>query len=455
MLETVEAWATRADDAQAHIFWLNGLAGIGKSTIAVTIAEWAASDEVGILGGSFFFARDVEELSSPAHVFPTLAFQLAQFDKRYKLALYDALQKDKLIASAKLTKQFDQLIRAPISVCQQEQPILIVLDALDECSPEGDVREMLHILLHSESGAAVVPGGPKLRILIASRPEAHIEFIFKSPDGRGLHERVVLHDIEEKLARDDIKKYFTAEFARMRAGSRDLGMIPMDWPSPGDLNKLLDRCGMFFAYAATVIRYIGDEGRGAREPVRRLDQILCLKDVGKGTNPYLALDELYLGVLRLAAPAGTPEEHVASIRCVLATVICLREPLSISDLAAFLSTTSDGIRKALYDLHSVVLVPDDHTESVRFFHQSFPDFIKSKKRCADKRFFVDVPTHEDFMASRCMDANGSTYVFDRSLAMTFYTADYWSSHIQSGTCHDLFEDSESEKGPTPPSGNAR
>ncbi len=101
VLKTIQDWATNVDDDREHIFWLNGLAGIGKSTIAMTIAEWAHAEKK-ILGGSFFFARDVTELSNPALVFPTLAFQLAQFNPRYKRALSDVLQEEKDVASARL-----------------------------------------------------------------------------------------------------------------------------------------------------------------------------------------------------------------------------------------------------------------------------------------------------------------------------------------------------------------
>ena len=63
-------------DKQDHrVFWLNGLAGTGKSTIAQTFAEITFAD--GILGASFFCSRDSEARSNLKSIFPTLAFQLA------------------------------------------------------------------------------------------------------------------------------------------------------------------------------------------------------------------------------------------------------------------------------------------------------------------------------------------------------------------------------------------
>ncbi len=295
--------------------------------------------------------------------------------------------------SAKLATQFNELIRTPLFACQRDRPILIMLDALDECSPEDSVKEMLRILLLSD---AVSSGGSKLRIFISSRPEEHIRVMFTSKNGKSRHERVVLHDIDDKIARDDIRKYLVTEFSNMHSDTRSLGAIPKNWPPLQDLNELLDRSGKFFAFAATVIRFVGDERHGARNAVRRLDLILCLDNTVKGTNPYLALDELYLGVLHLAAPKDMSQENTEDIRTVLATVVRLREPLSVSNLAAFLDMKLEDIQSALGDLHSVVLVPDDREDRVpvRFFHKSFPDFIQDKSRCMDERFLVDVDVHE-------------------------------------------------------------
>jgi hypothetical protein len=58
-----------------RVFWLNGLAGTGKSTIAQTFAEITFAE--GKLGASFFCSRDFEDRSNIQAIFPTLAFQLA------------------------------------------------------------------------------------------------------------------------------------------------------------------------------------------------------------------------------------------------------------------------------------------------------------------------------------------------------------------------------------------
>jgi hypothetical protein len=73
VLNEIESWAK--DFNKSPVFWLNGLAGTGKSTIAQTIAERIFAE--GHLGASFFCSRDFEDRSNLHFIFPTLAFQLA------------------------------------------------------------------------------------------------------------------------------------------------------------------------------------------------------------------------------------------------------------------------------------------------------------------------------------------------------------------------------------------
>ncbi|KAG8912431.1 hypothetical protein FRC02_005996, partial [Tulasnella sp. 418] len=57
LLEEIEQWAE--DPNSRPIFWLCGMAGTGKSTIARTVAK--GFDEKNYLGASFFFSRDEDD----------------------------------------------------------------------------------------------------------------------------------------------------------------------------------------------------------------------------------------------------------------------------------------------------------------------------------------------------------------------------------------------------------
>jgi len=83
VLRDIEDWFT-SDQGQC-VFWLNGLAGTGKSTIAQTFAN-------GKLGASFFCSRDFEDRSNLQMILPMLAFQLACQYPRFRKELLEVLK---------------------------------------------------------------------------------------------------------------------------------------------------------------------------------------------------------------------------------------------------------------------------------------------------------------------------------------------------------------------------
>ena len=87
VLFQLEQWLSGEQDKR--VFWLNGLAGTGKSTIAQTFAEISFAD--GKLGASFFCSRDFEEQSNLRTILPTLAFQLAHRYPHFRQELLPVL----------------------------------------------------------------------------------------------------------------------------------------------------------------------------------------------------------------------------------------------------------------------------------------------------------------------------------------------------------------------------
>ena len=72
------------------MFWLNGFAGTGKSTISQTFAEMSFTD--GRLGASFFCSQDFEDRGNLNMIFPTLAFQLAYQYPHFRKELLHVLR---------------------------------------------------------------------------------------------------------------------------------------------------------------------------------------------------------------------------------------------------------------------------------------------------------------------------------------------------------------------------
>src|ERR1700756_4997800 len=74
LLKQVGEWSNNLQGK--CLFWLNGMAGTGKSNIARTVAR--ESSKQNRLGGSFFFSRGGGDRGHARMFFSTLALQLAE-----------------------------------------------------------------------------------------------------------------------------------------------------------------------------------------------------------------------------------------------------------------------------------------------------------------------------------------------------------------------------------------
>ena len=140
VLNEIESWTK--DFKKSPVFWLNGLAGTGKSTIAQTVAERVFAD--GLLGASFFCSRDFEDRSDLHSIFPTLAFQLAQNYPGFRSHLVPLLRSNPDIVDCSLYGQMERLIVEPLQSVDVSTVILI--DALDECKDDEPSSAILSVL---------------------------------------------------------------------------------------------------------------------------------------------------------------------------------------------------------------------------------------------------------------------------------------------------------------------
>ena len=236
------------------VFWLNGLAGQGKSTVARTVAELA--DKRGELGGSFCFSRrEGRLLRTASGVIPTLVYQLALRNPSFcaeVLHLLDGLE----WAELPLRTQAQKFGVALKSYASPFPPPLIVLDALDECELK-DAIILLSVLLGASLHRAPETR-PPLKVLITSRPREDIQEIFD----QYCPEEYCLHEMGEVVVAD-IRRYLARALSRVR---RDLHLPDPDqrWFSDQDLSILADRAGSLFIYAATVVRVIRSKPPGPK-----------------------------------------------------------------------------------------------------------------------------------------------------------------------------------------------
>ncbi|KIL60087.1 hypothetical protein M378DRAFT_84150, partial [Amanita muscaria Koide BX008] len=128
LLREMGNWVTGQDESRMYI--LSGLAGIGKSTVAYTIAPRTANPKLNLLGTSFFFSRDEADRNNAKKLFTTIAYQLCVYNETFAKAIGDVLMTE--FGSAATTKdpqeQLQALILDPLrSIVQSSaRPMLVV-----------------------------------------------------------------------------------------------------------------------------------------------------------------------------------------------------------------------------------------------------------------------------------------------------------------------------------------
>ena len=342
LLQEIYNWANGQD--KRYIFLLNGLAGTGKSTIARTVA--CRYNKQTRLGASFF-SRGGGDVSHAGKFFTSLAAQLANNIPSLRQYISDAVTKRSDIASLSLSEQWRQLILGPLSSLESKscETYILVVDALDECDSEDDIRIILHLL--AEAGSLRTH---PLRILLTSRPEILIQRSFhKMPKVR--HQDFILHNISPPLVDHDITVFLKVNLEQIRDELR----LEAEWPGNEVIEKLVRSAGSLFIWAATACRFIRE---GKRFAADRLSLILrenpvdtCAADSTDGSStdgsavenlaiaPNEQLNKIYITVLKHSARKHTKQERkkwYKLLRDTLGGLVFLFSPLSAISLAILL-----------------------------------------------------------------------------------------------------------------------
>src|SRR5215472_9942617 len=94
-------------------------------------------DNVGHLGGTFFFNRDIPTLNNPKYLITNLCYQLAVFDPRFKEGILPAIPSMGYIPASSLRTQARKLIVNTTTEAKLTRSVVLVVDAVDEAgTPE-------------------------------------------------------------------------------------------------------------------------------------------------------------------------------------------------------------------------------------------------------------------------------------------------------------------------------
>jgi hypothetical protein len=373
------------------VFWLAGLAGTGKSSIAKTFCEQLAVKNT--LMATFFASRSSADRRDPFNIIHTFAYELSVVDSRIRLEGLSAIRSPPDIMQRPMKEQIERLMLAPLSQALSGRRLILVIDALDECEK-----------VDGTEGGALIPlltnmlRSLPVKLLVTSRQETSLVGMFDSL----VHIPLRLHEVATEIVEPDVRRIFESGFAKIRHGHKLTGEM---WPSQEDLDSLAQLTGRFLIFATTALRYIGDSHFS---PTEQLRQVLARGPVLDGESAYAQIDALYTDILNAATRDDSGKVNIRlcqRIGDLLRTIVLLEEPLSVVSLAHLMGASEPDIAKAVDALSAFLFVADVQDPSmavVHTFHPSLRDFLCDPKRCRDRHFLVDISVQHHVLAGRSL-----------------------------------------------------
>ena len=390
-----------ANTPTKNIFWLHGIAGCGKSTIANTIAH--QFNRLGRRGAYLFFEKSTGD---PTVAIRTLAHQLALFDPTLCTEICRSIRSKPTIIDDSLQDQFDGLVLNPLRRAADKLigPIVVVLDALDECGDSKSRRNLLDVLLKG------LPALPQIvRILITSRAEPDIHLHFSNSVRFTPIELTVA--VEKDEATSDIRAFIRSELARITHPKN----LSTSWPTKHDLDLLATSSEGLFIWASTVCLQITD----AVHPIGKLDELIATSKRGglKG------LDALYATTLQNAfnwGDEGTESQEL--FRTVMGVIFLYPIPVNLT-VIDMMFKLKEGISSQLILNRLRCLFDYSADHPIRPLHASFRDYLTDTFRSGDKPWSLSSVDSEHFISECCLRVMSSQLHFNMYDIRTSYCSD--------------------------------
>ncbi|CCA72180.1 related to archipelago beta form (F-box-WD40 repeat protein) [Serendipita indica DSM 11827] len=366
VLETIWRWA-EDDMSEKPIFWLCDIAGSGKSTVAMSVAQAWRSE--GTLGAQFFFSLANSEGSTTEKFCSTLARELVQHMPELAPHIAETVKRNPAIMRSSFQDQIRTLVTSPLKHLQGRA--ILVVDAVDECKSGTHRKELLDGL------AMAARETSNLKIFITSRPDPIIESVLQPLSIKAqLKDR--LHDVSHHDNIDDIATYVHQSL---------YGVLSQD-----KRERLVEKANGLFIWASTACRMLSDK-TSLSPPEDIYNRLMSIDEDG-------GIDDLYCLIFERTNPA-----YYTIMYEMLALLLAAFEPLTSEDLDDALKHAKiKGSAKALVQNLGSVLI-EDGTSLIQFRH---PTFVEYLRRCSvapeansGNRIYINVLKAHGQAASWC------------------------------------------------------
>ena len=414
VLEGIDSWI-HDNGKCSRLFWLHGVAGCGKSAVAASACHMLGSK----LSGSFFCKRDQDARRNPVRLVWSIAFALSKLNPSFRNALLSELRDPEVFVSMDLASQFERVLAIPLKSTEPtgaSAPMVVVIDALDECEDNDDVAHRL---------SEITRLAPWLLLLVTSRSMPGIAHAFAE-----------LGDVETDMdlysfdAIDDIRALILKE---LEPGGQlwDVKEIVA-----GRIDEFANGSQGLFIWIKIVIKFIAENDDTKIEVLQKLLASSFY------ANAEGALDELYRTVITVASERSARKE---TVKWILALVLSTSRtsPLSVRAIHALLppwiSIPLTAFENILKRMSAIFIISKD---GVIVVHTSVLDFIGNAMRIREE-YFLPLGEVENSMALGCFEImkNGTRNAL-RQLdcppsGLRFNMCGFETSHLENSQVLDL------------------
>ncbi|KAF8314106.1 hypothetical protein DL93DRAFT_2228228 [Clavulina sp. PMI_390] len=370
-----------------HVLWLCGVAGSGKSSIALSVANSLGDLSSSIVWGFYRFSTANQAALDPKKLFSTLASQLAAQNQYLYGKLLEIIKgvdsriRTSLSPKEQLNTFLLPLLRS-LETCQSAHHAVIIIDAIDEAGNMRARAEILSLL------AGLGPNLPlNVQVLITSRFEDDVHKALQL----GPEDRCMLHmsQISRPSTEHDILLYVN----HMLKNAFELPAA--DYAI--ELTQLAVKSEESFQWASTACLYIinSDDGNAGESAEERLTTVL-------NSNRH-GLYELYRTVL--TSKFGSSPKPM--LQAILAILVVAQEPLSTTSYSLLgqpewdpkIKNAQAEVYRLVRCLASLISGTENINHPLVPLHTSFTDFLQDD---SSGEYIVKVPASHMLMALGCM-----------------------------------------------------
>ena len=376
VLGQIDCWVK--DHKSPPIFWLNGFAGTGNTSIARTIAEKISKD--GRSWASFFCSRDPNDpdRGEAKLIIPTLAYQLALKHSKFLLGL-----KEEAISNVPQYSPEGQIIRLIIRPLQKSgiPNQVFVIDGLDACQDNETVSKILSALAQYAGEIRKL----RLKFLITSRPETRIHECFLPAISQNDVTTFSLHEVGRSEVNEDIRQFFKHELVKPNCSQVKMD----DWPGTRNLDLLCQRTAGLFFYAVEAVKSINLHfamSRGQLDLRQLLDNI--------------SLDSLYTPIIGSASD-GSCYDDPNIPRSILGAVALAPSPITPSTVAKLSCVELRTVLYYLQRFEALFIFGKDDDSPIQPVHKSISTFLTDPSK-SDQWFYICPRTHHKNCCIACL-----------------------------------------------------